>query len=107
MIARNSPRKEITISTRYVSAMFPAEVLRWVADMLDNHRVLHGHLGTLELDYEAGTLILKGQLPSFHLKQVLQTALRGIPSVDRIENRVDVVSSRGLSSVSRRESTFP
>jgi hypothetical protein len=38
-------------------------------------------------------------LPSFYLKQVLQTLLRDLDGVTRIANRVDVVSPTGLSSV--------
>jgi BON domain len=45
-----------------------------------------------------GVLIIRGRVPSFYLKQVLQTLLRGIDGVDQIDNQVDVVSSSGLSS---------
>jgi hypothetical protein len=49
--------------------------------------------------YSQGVLTLAGRLPSFYLKQMLQTLLRDLDSVTRINNRVDVVSSTGLSSV--------
>ena len=52
--------------------------------------------------YSLGTLTLTGRLPSFYLKQVLQTLLRDLDGVTRIDNRVDVVSSTGLSSVRPR-----
>ena len=45
-----------------------------------------------------GTLTLVGEVPNFHLKQILQTILRDLEQVERIENEVDVVSSTGLSS---------
>jgi osmotically-inducible protein OsmY len=45
-----------------------------------------------------GTLTLAGEVPTFHLKQILQTILRDLEQVERIENDVDVVSSTGLSS---------
>lgn len=48
---------------------------------------------------DGGVLQLEGQVPTFHLKQILQTLLRGIEHVDRIENNVQVLSSRGLSDV--------
>ena len=41
---------------------------------------------------------LKGRLPSFYLKQVLQTLLRDIEGIKLIDNQVDVISSTGLSS---------
>lgn len=49
--------------------------------------------------YSQGILTLEGRLPSFYLKQVLQTHLRDLEGVTRIDNRVDVVSPTGLSSV--------
>ena len=48
--------------------------------------------------YSQGILTLEGRLPSFYLKQVLQTLLRDLDGVTRINNRVDVVSSVGPSS---------
>lgn len=48
--------------------------------------------------YAGGILRLEGQVPTFHLKQVLQTLLRDIENVERIENEVQVLSSCGLSS---------
>jgi hypothetical protein len=58
----------------------------------------------IRMCYHEGMLVLRGRLPSFYLKQVLQTLLRDVEGVDRIDNRVDVVSATGLSSVSREES---
>ena len=49
--------------------------------------------------YEDGVLTLRGQLPTFYLKQVLQTWLRDLDFVEHIDNQVDVVSALGLSSV--------
>jgi hypothetical protein len=48
-----------------------------------------------------GKLVLVGRVPSFYLKQILQTMLRDLDSVNQIENRVEVVSSTGLSSSDR------
>jgi len=56
---------------------------------------------SIGIEYQKGDLVLMGRLPSFYLKQVLQTVLRGLPGVERIDNRVDVVSPTGLSSVKR------
>jgi osmotically-inducible protein OsmY len=59
------------------------------------------HWREISCSYEKGVLTLQGRVPSFYLKQVLQTTLKGIPGVKRIDNRVDVVSAAGLSSVRR------
>ena len=40
-----------------------------------------------------GHLTLRGRVPNFYLKQVLQELLHGIERVKRITNSVDVVSS--------------
>jgi len=41
---------------------------------------------------------LRGRVPSFYLKQILQTWLRRLDGVEQIDNQVDVVSATGLSS---------
>jgi hypothetical protein len=48
--------------------------------------------------YVGGTLTLEGRVPTFHLKQILQTMLLDVELVQRIANHVDVVSATGLSS---------
>ena len=45
----------------------------------------------LRLENRDGCLIIEGRLPSFYLKQVLQTLLRDVDGVVQIDNRVDVV----------------
>ena len=60
------------------------------------------HWREITCDYEDGVLTLHGNVPSFYLKQVLQSILKDVPGVERIDNRVDVVSAAGLSSVRRR-----
>ena len=49
--------------------------------------------------FQNGVLTLRGRVPTFYLKQMAQSVLANIEGVDRIDNRVDVVSPRGLSSV--------
>ncbi len=49
--------------------------------------------------FQDGMLTLEGRVGSFYLKQILQTRLRDLPGVTQIDNRVDVVNPRGVSSV--------
>ena len=65
---------------------------------LREHPHFRGRASAVELDFYQGTMILKGRLPSFYLKQLLQEALRDIDGVETIDNRVDVVCHSGLSS---------
>jgi hypothetical protein len=44
-----------------------------------------------------GVLIIRGRVPSFYLKQVLQTALREVDGVRQVDNRVQVASPTGLT----------
>ncbi len=69
-----------------------------VCDRLMRHSFFRGYLDSVTFEIVEGTLILTGRLPSFYLKQILQTAMKNMPGVKRIDNRVDVVSSRGLSN---------
>ena len=54
-----------------------------------------------EVELKEDTLIITGRVPSYYLKQLLQEALRQVDGVNRIENRVDVISCDGLSSPPR------
>ena len=53
----------------------------------------------VDFDFDQGKLTLRGCVPSFYLKQVLQELLRDIEHVKLIKNEVDVMCSSGLSSV--------
>ena len=53
----------------------------------------------IECDFAKGVLTLRGRVPTFYLKQVLQARLTDLDGVVEIHNQVDVVSSSGLSSV--------
>ncbi len=48
--------------------------------------------------YAEGRLTLRGSVPTFYLKQVLQELMRDIDQVKQIVNHIDVISSVGLSS---------
>ncbi len=48
---------------------------------------------------EDGVLYLSGSVPTYYLKQTLQTQLRDLDHVTRIENAVEVLNARGLSGV--------
>jgi len=77
------------------------EVLQRVHRALARSCHFTRHWREIACDYEERVLTLRGSVPSFYLKQVLQSILKDIPGVDRIDNRVDVVSAAGLSSVRR------
>jgi hypothetical protein len=83
-----------------------AELIRRVEGVLCDHPLLHGYMGRLFFEVEDRTLTLRGRLPTFYLKQVLQTTLRNLPGVSTVENRVEVVAPRGLGQVKSRSWEF-
>ena len=66
---------------------------------LDRHYHFRGRVDGFQFEYHEGVLTVRGRVPTFYLKQLLQTALKRVDGVERINNRVDVVCCDGLSSV--------
>ena len=62
-------------------------------------RSSHFHLREMTCDSNCGVLSVSGRVPSYYLKQVVQSSLTGIDGVEQIVNDVDVVNIAGLSSV--------
>jgi hypothetical protein len=75
------------------------DVWEAVHERLKESIVLNRYIDSLKWEAKDDVLVLTGHLPSFYLKQVLQTALQNLPGVARINNRVEVANSRSLSSV--------
>jgi hypothetical protein len=67
--------------------------------LIKRHVSFRARADQFEFTSRGEVLTIRGSVPSFYLKQVLQTMLAGLDGVKRIENLVDVVSSHGLSSV--------
>lgn len=65
-------------------------VEREASRVLENNSYFRGRSNLIDIREQDGTLILSGRVPSYYLKQVLQTTLRDIDGVRRIDNRVDV-----------------
>jgi len=53
----------------------------------------------VSIRFQDGVLTLAGCVPTFYLKQILQTLLKNIDGVSRIDNQVEVVDIRSVSSV--------
>jgi BON domain-containing protein len=58
---------------------------------------------SITFQFEDGRLIVRGRVPTFYLKQMLQVLLKNLDGVKQIDNQVDVVSATGLSSEPRTE----
>jgi osmotically-inducible protein OsmY len=49
-------------------------------------------LKNIACEYQEGLLILNGCLPTYYLKQLAQEAVARLHGVERIDNRIEVVS---------------
>ncbi len=83
---------------RSVSPDRNCQVPQQAKQKLSQHPHFRSRSESIEIVCRDGQLVLSGQLPTFYLKQVLQTILRDMPGVARIDNRIQVISSQGLSS---------
>jgi hypothetical protein len=68
-------------------------------ELLSQHSHFRGRADDFSYEYRAGVLIVRGCVPTFYLKQVLQTVLKDVDGVARIDNQIDVISSEGVSTV--------
>ena len=66
------------------------DVERLAKERLASECPLGGCLASISLEYDAGTLTLRGRLPSFYAKQLLQETLRGVQGISHIRNHVEV-----------------
>ena len=84
------------------NAASPREISQTARSLLARHSHFRGRVESFEFVVEGRMLLVRGSVPSFYLKQVLQTVLKQVTGIQRIDNQVDVVSADGLSSVRRR-----
>jgi len=73
------------------------EIVQRAIDAVAMHDHFRGRAHQFHFDYHDEVLVVQGAVPSFYLKQVLQTLLRNIEGVRAIDNQVQVISAHGLS----------
>lgn len=49
-------------------------------------------LRNVACQYQDGVLLLRGQLPSYHHKQIAQELVQQVKGVERIDNRIEVIA---------------
>ena len=62
-----------------------------IRDRLESHAHFRGRAHLFRLDVLGDSIVVSGKVPTFYLKQLLQEAIRAMPDVPRVENRVDVM----------------
>jgi hypothetical protein len=71
------------------------EIARRAYEILDLHAHFRGRAAHFDFTFREDVLIVRGAVPSFYLKQVLQSVLKDIEGVRVIENQVHVMSAVG------------
>jgi hypothetical protein len=61
--------------------------------VLDAHPLFFNRSNNFEFDYRDGTLTVRGAVPTFYLKQMLQAVLKNLEGVCSIDNQVSVFPS--------------
>ena len=92
MIITTAERRETSVASH-------DEVGQTARNILAQHSHFRGRVDGFEFVVVDCMLQVRGRVPSFYLKQVLQTVLQDLAGVSRIDNQVDVVSADGLSSL--------
>jgi hypothetical protein len=67
-------------------------------DLVQTNPYFSTRASQFDFELAGDVLVVRGRLPSFHLKQMLQSLLGKVEGVARVDNRVHVVSCAGFSS---------
>jgi hypothetical protein len=68
-------------------------------NLIAQHPHFRGRTDAFEFQCTGNVLVIRGCVPMFYLKQLLQNELKHLPDVHRIDNRVDVFSYEGTTSL--------
>ena len=66
--------------------------------LLAQHPHFRGRSDAFEFECVGDVLVICGCVPTYYLKQLLQDALKQLPCIQRIDNRVDVFSYEGANT---------
>lgn len=98
MLAATLPRPgRSPVMRRQAAQPEPVDLGRAAYEKVATHCHFRGRVDDFQFVQEDNVLIVRGRVPSFYLKQVLQTALMKVEGIRRIDNQVDVVCCNGLS----------
>ena len=67
-------------------------------EKLSQHSHFRGRADGFEFIQREDVLVVRGCVPTFYLKQVLQTALKDLDGIRWVDNQVNVTACDGLSS---------
>ena len=86
-----------TVGRRRISGSLSTEICakQQANALLDQHPHFRGRRRWIQCDCKNRILYLDGRLPTFHLKQLAQEAVRNVQEIDQIVNRIVVASPVG------------
>lgn len=61
-----------------------------IRERLDKHPHFRGRANMIQIQSIGDSLVLSGRVPTYYLKQLLQEAVKLVPDIGNIDNRVDV-----------------
>ena len=97
----DSPR---FVNERTSPVFAPLEARQSAEDRLRRSEYLE--LRNVSCDVQDGVLTLRGRVPSYHLKQLAQSLLGELAGIFRLNNQLEVVSSRDARPSNCRPVSF-
>jgi hypothetical protein len=82
---------EVVVGGQNGTNLPKTEIVLLIRERLEQHPQFRGRASLLQIALVEETIVLSGCLPSHYLKQLLQEAIRLIPDVGDIDNRVSVM----------------
>lgn len=80
-----------SVEATQISTDVPPDVVAsLIRERLEEHPHFRGRISMLQIESIGGSVVLSGRLPTYYLKQLLQEAVRRVPDVKHIDNRVEV-----------------
>jgi hypothetical protein len=95
MITLTKKHKRKPVTTRIDTA-------RRARKVLNGHVHFRDRVDGFQFEHRDGVLTVRGRVPSFYLRKLLEIVLKRIDGVHVVDNQVDVVCCDGLSSVRDR-----
>jgi hypothetical protein len=90
----------ITLTKKQIRKPIRKRVIEELARTeLDHHCHFRGRVDGFHFEYLEGVLTVRGQVPSFYLRKLLERVVMRATRLQSINNQVDVVCCDGLSSV--------
>jgi hypothetical protein len=70
-------------------------------NMIETHSLFVGRAQLFEFQLKEEVLVVRGSVPTFYLKQILQSVLKNLDGIRRIDNQVTVDWNDGLIGPNR------